>query len=380
MHGQMGILVFVAYMDSLLTESRTRQVTPLRAVPQTLNRLHAEAMREHARPSALLVRHDATWNPIPDWRLDRQVIRLALSLRERLGVEPGQRVALVSELGPEWLITDLAALGLGAISAAIDPRLEGRELAEALEDAGPRVTFVSPAAHRMLESLDGGAPPPGQLVTLGPAAGGRGIAFHDLLDQGGTLDTPERAQSYRASARGIGPDQPALRHYRKAARGGWNVVEWSQGEAIERLRAGWLRERARPGELAYVCDPTVAPATRLALYAFLGDGCTTTALAVDGGERSDLAALHPTRIVAPAALFDEVARAGLARGDEGPGSHRGWLSRVSRLARLPRARRDERAMREALGGRAQWIGPTEPLDPALAERLGTVTTVQPVPH
>jgi hypothetical protein len=232
----------------------------------------------------------------------------------------------------------------------------------------------------MLESLDGRAPPPGQLVTLGPAVAGGALAFHDLLDQGGTLDTPERAQAYRASARGIGPEQPAVRHYRKAAPGAWDRVEWTQGEAIEWLRAGWLREPARPGDLAYLCDPTVAPAARLALYAFLGDGCTTTALATAGGELSDVAALHPTKIVAPSALFEDVVRAGLARVDERPGSHRGWRSRASRLSRLPQARRDQRAMREALGGRAQWVGAPEPLDSALAERLGTVATVQPVPN
>jgi long-chain acyl-CoA synthetase len=382
MHWQIEHLVFVAYLDSLFTESRespAREVAPLRAVPETLNRLHAQAMREHARPSALLLRDGATWTPTPDWRLDRQVIRLALSLRERLRVEPGQRVALVSELRPEWLIADLAALGLGAVSVAIDPRLERQELADALEDAEPRVTFVSPAAQRMLESLDGRAPPHGQLVTLGPAAGG-GIAFHELLDQGGTLDTPERAQSYREHARGIGPERPAVRHYRKAAPGAWDVVEWSQGEVIERLRAGWLRERARPGDLAYLCDPTVAPAARLALYAFLGDGCTTTALAPVGPVQGDLATLHPAKIVAPAALFEAVARAAVARVDERPGSPRGWLSHAPGLAQFSRARRGQRAMREALGGRARWIGSTEPLDSALAERLGTVTTVQPVPN
>jgi hypothetical protein len=380
MHSPIETIVFVAYLDSLFSESRAREVTPHRGVPPTLNRLHAQAMREHARPSALLIREGATWNPIPDWRLDRQVIRLALFLRERLGVEAGDRVALVSELRAEWLVADLAALGIGAVSVAIDPRLEQRELAEALEDAKPRVTFVSPAAQQMLESLDGRAPPPGQLVTLGPAVAGGALAFHDLLDQGGTLDTPERAQSYRASAREIGPDQPAVRHYRKAARGAWDLEEWSQGEAIEWLRAGWLREPARPGDLAYACDPVVAPATRLAIYAFLGDGCTTTALAPAGGEPGDVAALHPTKIVAPAGLFEDVVRAGLARADEQSGSHRGWRSRALRLSGLPHARSEERAMREALGGRVRWIGSTEPLDSTLAERLGTVTTVQPVPN
>ena len=253
-------VVFLGYLDSLFSEGRAREVTPLRAVPETLNRLHADAMREHARRSALLVREDAGWNPVPDWRLDRQVIRVALYLRERLGVEPGQRVALLGELRPEWLIADLATLGLGAVSVAIDPRLQRADLTAALEDAAPRVTFVSSAALRMLESLDGRTPPHGQLIALGPAATGSSVTtLQVLLEMGGTLDTPERAQSYRADARSFAPDRPAVRHYREAPDGGWERVDLSQGEVIERLRGGWPREPSRSGDVAYVCDPTISP-------------------------------------------------------------------------------------------------------------------------
>jgi hypothetical protein len=358
MHSPIETLVFVAYLDSLFSESRTRAVTPIQTVPVTLNRLHAAAMREHDRPGALLSREDGTWTPTPDWRLDRQVIRLALYLRERLGVEAGQRVALASELRPEWLIADLAALGLGAVSVAIDPRLEEKELADALEDADPSVTFVSAAWQHRLEGLDGRRPRHGRLITLDSPIGD-GITLPHVLEQGGTLDTPERAQAYRADARGVGPERPAVRHYRRAPGGGWDVVDLSQGEVIERLRAGWLRERARPGDLAYVCDPTVSLATRLALYAFLGDGYTTTALLSNGPDLNDLAALHPTTIVAPATLFAEAVHGGPSSVEERPG------------------RKDRRAIRHRLGGRARRIGPTDTLDPAFAERLGTVATVEP---
>jgi hypothetical protein len=382
MHAVFESFVFLAYLDSLLVEDRAREVTPRQAVPETLNRFLAQAMREHVRPSALQYREDAAWQPTPDWRLDRQVIRVALALRERLGVEPGQRIALLSELRPDWLIADLAALGLGAVSAAIDPRLQGDELSSALEDAEPRATFVSAAAQRRLEGLDGRAPPCGQLITLGHASGSGGsIPLSDLLELGGTLDTPERAQAYRADARGVGPDRPAVRHYRKAADGdgAWDVVEWSQGEVIERLRAGWLREQARSGDLAYVSDPTASPAARLALYAFLGDGYTTTAVAPAGRELSDFAAVRPTRIVAPAAVFAQAVRAGLAGVEERSGSDGGWVRRAARLAPLARARRDRRAIREILGGRARWIGSIDPLDSALAERLGGVAVVGTAP-
>jgi AMP-binding enzyme len=373
-------LVFVAYLDQLFSESSAREVTPLGAIPETLNRLHAGAMRQHARRSALLAREDGEWNATPDWRFDRQIIRLALYLRERLDVGPGQRVVLLSELRPEWLIADLAALGLGMVSVAIDPRLQGDELAAALEDAAPSITFVSSAAQHVLQSLDGRAPPHGQVITLDSAPAEESVMrLQALLEMGGTLDTPERAQLYRAGARDLAPDRPAIRHYHQAPGGGWDRFELSQGGVIERLEAGWLREPARPGDLAYVCDPTVSLAARLALYAFLGDGYTTTAIAPAGGGLSDFATLHPTKIIAPAALLAEAVRAGVAGADEGPeGRH--WLRRVARLAPPARTRTKRRTIRDTLGGRARWIGTTDQLDADLAERLGNIPVVGPGPN
>jgi long-chain acyl-CoA synthetase len=384
MHIPLEQLVFVLYLDSLFVEARTREVAPLRDLPETLNRLHTQAMREHARESALLSRVNADWTQTPDWRLDRHVIRLALYLRERLGVEPGQRIALLSELRPEWLIADLAALGLGAVSAAIAPSMRQDGLVAALEDAAPSVTFVSAAAQAMLGRLDGRAPPQGQLIALDDAAAGDGvIPLRALLEMGGTLDTPERAQEYRAGARAVPPDRPAIRHYQPLLNGACDTIELSQGQIIERLRVGWLRESARPGDLAYFSDPSVSLAARLAVYAFLGDGYTTTALATGAGELSDLAALHPTKILAPAALLAAAVRAGDAHAQDQAARGSRWLRRAAQFAPLARARsrarRDRGAVRHALGNRVRCISSTDPLDSALAERLATIAVVEPTP-
>jgi hypothetical protein len=230
-----------------------------------------------------------------------------------------------------------------------------------------------------MRSLDGRVPRHGQLIAMDSTITGDGVlSLPTLLEMGGTLDTPERAQSYRADARSHAPDRPAIRHYRKAA-GGWDRIELSQGEVIERLRAGWLRERARPGDLAYVSDPTVSLASRLALYAFLGDGYTTTALAPVGGEVSDLAALHPTTIVASPGLLAEAVRAGAARADHPPRSNGRWLGFAARLVPFGQTRRDQRAIQDTLGGRVRRIGSTDLLDITLTERLGGIAIVGAAP-
>ncbi|HEU4647714.1 MAG TPA: AMP-binding protein [Gemmatimonadales bacterium] len=390
MHIPLEQLVLLGYLDSLFVEGSKREVAPRRELPATLNQLYMQAMREHVREHALLAPTATGWSGMPDWRLDRQVIRVALYLRERLGLEPGQRVVLLSELRPEWLVADLAALGSGAVSVAIDPRLERDELAAALEDAAPRITFVSAAAQRALERLDGRAPPQGQVIALDAAVAHDGaMTLQTLLDMGGILDTPERAQAHRAEARAVGPDRPALRHWRTRARGAGDWIELSQGEAIERLRTGWLREWAQAGDVAYVADPSVALMSRLALYAFLGDGYTTTAIAGGGGTLDEVAALRPAAIVAPPALLAAAveaarARAGVRRNGasqavagqavQGGG---GWLQRVAALAPRTSARRQGGAIQSALGGRARRIGSGEPLDAALGEQLGIAAMVMP---
>src|SRR4051812_19218123 len=55
----------------------------------------------------LWAKRDGAWRPISWSEAARQVASLAASLKQ-IGLEPGDRVALVSENRPEWLISDLA--------------------------------------------------------------------------------------------------------------------------------------------------------------------------------------------------------------------------------------------------------------------------------
>jgi long-chain acyl-CoA synthetase len=67
---------------------------------------------------------------------------LSLGLRA-LGVTPGDRVAIMSESRPEWLLADLALLVYGAISVPVYPTLTPSQARYILADAGARLAFVS---------------------------------------------------------------------------------------------------------------------------------------------------------------------------------------------------------------------------------------------
>ncbi len=77
------------------------------------------------------------------WReVAEQVCLLAESLR-RIGLEEGDRVALISENRPEWCIADLAIMAAGCITVPTYTTNTRRDHAHILDNSGARAVFVS---------------------------------------------------------------------------------------------------------------------------------------------------------------------------------------------------------------------------------------------
>ncbi len=72
----------------------------------------------------------------------RNVERFALGLAS-LGIVKGDRVAIISENRPEWVIADMAIVCLGAINVPIYPTLTPKQIEFIFNDAGVKLAIVS---------------------------------------------------------------------------------------------------------------------------------------------------------------------------------------------------------------------------------------------
>jgi len=108
----------------------------------TLPRFCLEAIGRHAKPDALNQKQDGNWVHISGADFIQRVRHVALGLVE-LGIRSGDRVALLSENRPEWSITDLAILSIGAINVPIYTTQAVDQVRFILEDCGARAIFVS---------------------------------------------------------------------------------------------------------------------------------------------------------------------------------------------------------------------------------------------
>lgn len=120
-------------------------LVPLHGVElDTLTKLYLDAIDRYDREDAMLYDDDGTWRPISHREVERRVEEVAAGL-QTLGVERGERVALLSENRPEWAISDFAILALGAVGVPVYATLPGSQVVHILRDSQARWILVSTA-------------------------------------------------------------------------------------------------------------------------------------------------------------------------------------------------------------------------------------------
>src|SRR5262244_2836527 len=94
------------------------------------------------KPKLLIHKVGGEWKPIPASDFGFTVRALSLGLNG-LGIQPGDRVAILSENRPEWAMADYAALCAVAWTVPIYPTLPASQIAPLLKDCAARAIFVS---------------------------------------------------------------------------------------------------------------------------------------------------------------------------------------------------------------------------------------------
>lgn len=113
------------------------------AEPQTLNEIFFGALdRFGQRPVVMRVKRDGQWKDLSYTDARQQIEWFAAGLRE-LGVQAGDRVAMLSENRPEWAVADFACLTIRCADVPVYPTLPSNQIAYILRDSGATALIVS---------------------------------------------------------------------------------------------------------------------------------------------------------------------------------------------------------------------------------------------
>ncbi|NIN71211.1 MAG: AMP-binding protein [Gemmatimonadetes bacterium] len=171
--------------------------------------LFLEAVDTHCKPNALRYKKAGSWYDISHQQIYDDVKRVALGLAA-LGVEPGDRVAIVSENRPEWLLTDFGCVMSGTVSVPLYPSLPVDQICYMLRDSEAMVVFVS-TEEQLAKVREAKADVPSLEYiivydeSVGPSSGVR--TFSQLLELGGERVGELPDDEYRARARETDPHE-----------------------------------------------------------------------------------------------------------------------------------------------------------------------------
>jgi long-chain acyl-CoA synthetase len=112
--------------------------------PRTLCELFQYSLADRPRERAYLHKAQGTYRPVSSRAFADRVEAIAAALRQ-IGVQPGDRVAILAPNRLEWAIADYATLHCGAVTVPIYPTLQAGAVQHILNDCGAMAAFVADA-------------------------------------------------------------------------------------------------------------------------------------------------------------------------------------------------------------------------------------------
>jgi len=189
----------------------------------------------YGRADCLLHKVGGSYQPLSTAELVDRVRRLAKALTD-LGVERGDRVALMAENGPHWPTVDFATLCIGGVVVPVYPTLLPEQAAYIVHDCGAKVVFAETTAH--LEGLLSHAaelPDVRHYVLIrGSSDDGRVMTLEQLFERGADPDVA----SFEAAARAARPEDLATFIYTSGTTGQPKGVMLTHGNIASNIEGG----------------------------------------------------------------------------------------------------------------------------------------------
>jgi long-chain acyl-CoA synthetase len=275
-----------------------------------------------------------------------------------LGVGTGDRVAIISESRPEWLIADLATLCAGGVTVPIYPTLSAGQVRYILQDSGAKVVLVSTRLQlEKIQEVRHQLPALSAVVLIDAVTSADSpsvFSFEGLAERGHQRLTGEwgAGREFRDRARGVKPDALATIIYTSGTTGEPKGVMLSHANLTANLFAGARALQVSHEDVALSFLPLSHGFERMVAYIYLFAGVTVYFAESFDTVGRDIVLVRPTLLTGVPRVYEKFHARILEKGLAAPG-FRGALFRWAVGAGEARGRDELRGRRSGLLRRLQ---------------------------
>ena len=272
----------------------------------TLPRLFFEAIERHAgRPAAFRSKVGGVWTAITHREAEARVRAISLGLRE-LGIRAGDRVAIVSESRPEWMLADFACLCARSTDVPVYPTLPGAQIEYILRDSGAVAAFCSTADQvGKLIAAQASLPTLRHLIVFDPKAQrGPVISLAELEQRGRAAEG--RYPTFRQDALAAQPEDLATLIYTSGTTGEPKGVMLSHANICSNVDAALQVFPISSRDECLAMLPLAHIFERMVDYALFKAGVILNYAESFEAVPTNLGEVRPTIVVTVPRLFEKV--------------------------------------------------------------------------
>jgi len=282
-----------------------------------------------------------------------------------MGVKAGDRVAIIAESRPEWLIADLGVLAAGAVTVPIYPTLSALQVRYILQDSGARMAIVSTKLQlEKIQEIRHQLPALEAVVAMDAATAGLTpsvVSFQTVSERGHTRMTAEwgAGRVFKDTARAVKPDALATIIYTSGTTGEPKGVMLHHSQLESNLKAAAVALEVSQDDVALSFLPLSHAFERMVAYVYLLCGVTLIFAESFDTIGRDVTLVKPTLLTGVPRVYEKLQARIMEKGLAAPG-FRATLFKWGLQAGLARAHASLRG---------QTAGPIDRLQAALADRL-----------
>lgn len=155
---------------------------------ETLNQLFLNTIKSYPKDDLLLSKKEGKYVPISTEEFADRVKCFSLGLRD-LGLEAGDKLIILSENRPEWVISDVANLCLGGITVPIYTSLIPEQIKYIIDDSDAKIVVVSDQGQwQKIEAIKSELTKVTSYITCLSEAPEGVLTFDQVLERGRKMD------------------------------------------------------------------------------------------------------------------------------------------------------------------------------------------------
>lgn len=290
-----------------------------------------ETTTKHAEKRAVMFNRGGRWNEL-DWKSYRAAVETIAAGLQVLGIRKGDRVAILSNTRLEWAASDLAILGLGAVTVPIYQNSTHEDISYILNDSQARVLICesTKAAIKIRAVIEGSKSietvicfdaPEAALEDLGDGGDEKSIPAQLSLDElqaKGSAALKLSPTLYELAVEELKSEDMATLIYTSGTTGRPKGVVLTHVQTLSEVADAFPLLGVTPRDRSLTFLPYAHILGRIEIWGHAMTGYTMAFARSIDKMKDDLMEVHPTLIIAVPRVFEKIYNGILAQAEISP--------------------------------------------------------------